>query len=100
MPRHNAGLLRAVRGSFSMRDVRDPRLNRHVRTASFHCQGGEVLHLSDASLVHATSEMLVINGFEQGITAGCQVVDYAQSWILMEVEGEGAQPSRGPAFPR
>ncbi|CAM8643469.1 hypothetical protein MCEMSEM18_03569 [Comamonadaceae bacterium] len=83
-----------------MRDVRDPRLHRHVRTAAFHCQNGEVLHLSDACLVHATSEMLVINGFEQGITDGCQVVDYAQSWILMEVEGEGAQPSRGPAFPR
>ncbi|MDT8992768.1 hypothetical protein RQP54_17985 [Curvibacter sp. APW13] len=100
VPRHNAGMLRAVRGTFLLRDVRDTRLNRHVRTAMFHCQDGQILRLSDACLVHASAEMLVINGFEQGTNAGCQVVDYAQSWILMEVEGEGAQPSMGPAFPR
>lgn len=93
-------MLRAVRGTFLLRDVRDARLNRHVRTACFHCQDGEILYLSDACLVHATSEMLVINGFEQGTNNGCQVVDYAQSWILMEVQGERAQPSMGPAFPR
>lgn len=100
VPRHNVGMLRAVRGTLVLRDVRDARLNRYVRTASFHCSSGEVLSLSDACLVHASSEMLVINGFEQDTNVACQVVDYAQSWILMDVDGVQPEPSMGPPFPR
>jgi hypothetical protein len=100
VPRHNAGMLRIVRGAFHLDDKNVPELRRTSRVASFHVDGGnEVLQLYDAGLMKASSNMMVISGFEREDN-GARVVDYAQTWILVECEGEVPEPSRGPAFPR
>lgn len=99
VPRHNAGMLRIVRGAFHLADKNMPELRRTSRVASFHVEGGEVLQLYDAGLMHASAEMLVVSGFEREDN-GARVVDYAQTWILVECEGDVPEPTRGPAFSR
>lgn len=100
VPRHNAGMLRAVRGSLTLADMLVPKLRRHSRTASFLTDYGETMLLHDAQLVHASTEQWVLTGFEQSEGNPEHVVDYAQTWVLTECEGAEPEASRGPAHLR
>lgn len=99
VPRHNAGMLRIVRGSFYLADKHIPEINRTTRAAAFHVDNGPRLELFDAVLIRATPDMMILNGFERDDN-GVRVVDYAQTWVLAECKGETPEPTRGPPFPR
>lgn len=99
VPRHLVGLLRAVRGRLLVHDVRVPELNRTSRIAEFVTDSADALRLVDANLIHATADMLVLNGFEQ-LYVNTRLTDYAQTWVLTECEGDTPQGTRGPPFPR
>lgn len=99
VPRHNCGMLRAVRGTFDIREVRHADLQRHVRTAVFRTESGEHLELLDAALMHATSDTWVLSGFERD-ESSVITVDYAQTWVLTEPVGDTPEPTMGPKFLR
>lgn len=89
VPRYQVGRQRAVRGTLIVHEIQDKRLARHVRTAHFKVESiraSEPLVLRDVQLIHATSEMWVLNGFEQ-IDEGVRVIEFAQSWILTPTVG-------------
>ena len=99
VPRHNAGMLRAVRGQLYLRDVLFPDLRRHVRVAEFHVKEGQLLTLMDAMLMHASPDRLVLSGFER-VLVGMKETDFAQTWVLVECEGHEPVATRGPPFVR
>ncbi len=80
-------------------EVRVPELHRHVRTATFRCDGGECLELLDAMLMHLKDDRMVLSGFER-IDNGVRTTDYAQTWILSLPEGDEPEATRGPPFLR
>lgn len=96
-PRHNSGLIRAVRGRLHVADERVPNLNRTCRVASFHTEGGEVIKLLDVVLLNATAERIVLSGFENNFV-GLRETAHAQTWVLYECEGDEPRASMGPAF--
>lgn len=101
VPRHNVGLQRAVRGQLQVRDELRPDLNRHSRTALFRPDESpdEVIKLYDAQLMHVTDEMMVLSGFEADFNqSGVLPADYAQSWVLRQVEGPEPMGSGGPPY--
>lgn len=99
VPRHNVGMLRTVRGVLNVSDQNFPELRRHARVARFTTEQGDVITLVDVALMHATRETLVLSGFERGLNGG-KSVDYAQTWVLVDCEGDKPEGSRGPAFVR
>lgn len=98
VPRHLVGLLRIVRGRLVVQEERMPELNRSARVASFFATDPSPLKLVDATLVHASSERLVLTGFEQVMVDG-RLTDFSQTWVLNECEGEVPEAMRGPPFP-
>lgn len=99
VPRHNVGMLRAVRGTLVVGDKRLLDLQRYARVATFVTDDRQMLELIDASLVHATADTLVLTGFERDTSTGHEV-DYAQSWALFECAGDLPEGTRGPPFRR
>jgi len=99
VPRHNCGMMRVVRGTFDVREVRHADLQRHVRTAVFRTESGEHLELLDATMMHASADTWVLSGFERDDSRVIPV-DYAQTWILTEPVGDVPEPTMGPKFLR
>ncbi len=99
VPRHNVGGLRAVRGVLLVADQRIVDLNRHSRVATFVTDDNQRLELMDAALVHATAETLVLTGFERDTTTGREI-DFAQTWVMNQCEGDRPEGTRGPPFRR
>lgn len=101
VPRYQVGRQRAVRGTLLVQEVQDGRLARHVRTARMMMEDISALEppvLRDVQLIYATSEMWVLNGFEQA-EEGMRIIEYAQSWVLAPAIGPEAQGHMGPPFP-
>ena len=97
VPRHNSGMLRAVRGVLRVEEVRIPNLNRHSRVAKFTTESGEVITMMDVVLLNATQNRIILSGFERNFVR-TKDIDFAQTWVLVECQGTEASPTMGPPF--
>ncbi|MFN7882466.1 MAG: hypothetical protein ACK5PF_05570 [bacterium] len=81
LPRVRQNLARPLEGEFALCDARDERLRRSTRLARFlslaHPRQDLVPPLTDAQLLYAAADILIVNGSET-----IDDRDYLQTWML------------------